>query len=369
MVCPCCVPPCDCAGCIKLTISGMISGDDAPESCNLNGGEATTVSDPFPVAGGDELRCVRRFAIWYESQTGQEVAVGDAYLSIHDGDATLRVVALGFVAVYEKETDACPPAPEGDTPETIVFTEGDMVSSEGDPNVCGSLTYTFAKCPPPPITCTPCPRQQLCHDLHQSFPDTLAVGLDTCQFYSANEFGADGVTADGGEYYAGGPTFGIGIFEPGGSPFLNGAFATTEDRYVDLGGGNWELQRTTTPQAVDDCNNDGTDCNWADYDKALEYWNQGYDILLWGDLGVTTDASGGGQGPGGSNAFMNAYHYKYRAFISCDGGWVDKTAELLKRTELKYYYLVVGGALSVEIPVSYRSPLEPGIVCLENPLP
>lgn len=234
-----------------------------------------------------------------------------------------------------------------------------------------AITATFRitsreSCLPP---CEPCPRQQLCHDLHENFPETLAVGLDTCQNYSANEFGGDGVTADGGEYYLGGPTFGIGIFEPGGSPFLNGAFAKIEDRFVDLGGGNWELQRTTTPQTIDDCNNDGTDCNWADYEKALEYWDQGADIFVWGDLGVTTESSGGGLGPNGSSSFMNAYHYKFRAYVSCDGGWVDKTAELLKRTELKYYYLVVGGAQSVEIPVTYRSPLQPGIVCLENPLP
>lgn len=371
----CCDPPCECEGCIRLTIGGMNTGEDVPAYCALqSSSDVTDVTDPVTAPGTSEeivLRCVRRFPVWYEAGS-QEVIVADAYLSIHDGKAALWVhgFGLGFVALYEKDTDTCPPASDDESPETIVFTSEDMVYSEGDTEVCGSLTYTFAKCPPPPPPpCQPCPRQDLCHDLHENFPETLAVGADTCQYYSANALADDGVTPDGGEYYIGGPTFGIGIFAPGGSPFLNGAFAKVEDRYVDLGGGNWELQRTTIPQTVDDCNNDGTDCNWADYEKALEYWDQGYDVLVWGDLGVTTDSSGSGQGPNGSNSFMNAYHYKFRAYVSCDGGWVDKTSELLKRTELKYYYLVVGGAQSVEIPVTYRSPLQPGIVCLENPLP
>jgi len=167
---------------------------------------------------------------------------------------------------------------------------------------------------------------------------------------------------------------GAALFAPGASPFI-GARSSITRPFIAANG----LMGFTTeeiPVGIDDCNGNGTDCNWADHERALQYVQDGYRIILWQDAAFLTADNQIGDfltGIDGGYTSVTGTVYKYRAFVftPCDENWQDKTGELLKRTELRYYNMVLNGMNAIEIEPAYYAPLQPGFGCEreENPLP
>lgn len=216
---------------------------------------------------------------------------------------------------------------------------------------------------------TCCEDCAVCHSKHNAITE-FQVGRDTCTEYSGLPFPPDppevGVTT-GGEF-GGGLRAGSAPFAPCASPFREAGFASVEQRFRDIDGDRWYLERTDIPQTIDDCNGDGCDCNWADYDRALKYEREGYKVYLWSDYRSYTRSSGGGIGPSYDTGFLWTHRYRFRAFTySCDEGWKDRTDTLLKRSVLEYYYLLVGGPTAVEHDIEYKEPIKPDLLCTNDP--
>lgn len=238
-----------------------------------------------------------------------------------------------------------------------------------------------------------CGRCDTCHTLNDElqFANSTAGGgangweisASTCVFYTAYKPvgpGADACGFPDTDRHDGDWLEGSIHFRPCNSPFIGAYNRVADPPHPPIPpGGGFSANYKIIPLPVDDCNGDGCDCNWANYDLALRYEAGGVRIGIFRSAALATRVtltagSECNSGPNGGIGDTYSVRTRYRAlaYDCASNKWQDVSDCLLKRTEMEYYLQNVGGPLAVPPDPEYIEPLEPGMVCTappENPFP